>query len=184
MKVKGTAVKTIPEFIQKNHPGKYKAWAANLPEVSRNIFHNGIKASDWYPVDEAIVIPIKIMEEMFYSNNRRGAWESGRYSADVALSGIYKLYVRISSPGHIIERASRVLQAYYEPSDLRIISSGKNFVNLHILKFEKFDEVIDHRLAGWMERALEISGCRNINIDIPKSFSKGDPYTEFRLTWE
>jgi hypothetical protein len=184
MKVKGTAVKTIPDFIEAHHPGKFSSWAGNLPEKSRKIFTEGIKASDWYPVDEAIIAPMKILEEMFYNNTHRGAWESGRFSAEVALSGIYKLYVKMSSPGHIIDRASRVMQAYYEPSELTITSKGTNFVKLRISKFTRYDAVIDHRIAGWMEKALEISGCRGVNIDIPKSISKGDPYTEFSITWE
>jgi hypothetical protein len=184
MKVKGTAVKTIPEFIEANHPGKYKEWAAKLPEKSSEIFNNGIKASDWYPVEDAIIAPMRLMEDMFYNNTRRGAWESGRYSAGNALNGIYKLYVKMSSPGHIIDRAGRILQAYYEPSELNILSKGKNYVKLHITKFPKADEVIDQRFAGWMERALEISGCKNVSIQILKAICKGDPFTEFYITWE
>lgn len=184
MKVKGTAVKTIPDFIETYHPGKFNTWASSLPEQSRKIFNDGIKASDWYPVNDAIIIPMRVLEELFYNNTRRGAWESGRFSAQVALGGIYQLYVKISSPSHIIDRASRVLQAYYDPGELNIVDKGKNYVKLQISKFTKYDEVIDHRLAGWMERALEISGCKNINIDIPNSISKGDPYTEFSITWE
>lgn len=181
MKVKGTAVKTIPEFIQAQHADKFVTWLGQLPEKSRHIFNNGVKASDWYSVEEAIIEPTRIMSEVCYNHPTRGAWECGRYSAEAALKGIYKIYVKFSSPGHIIDRAGRVLQAYYEPSELQVVSKGKDHVKLHITKFPKPSPVIDNRFAGWMEKALEISGCQDIEINIPRSFINGDSYTEFDI---
>jgi hypothetical protein len=184
MKVKGTAVKTIPEFIRHGHEQNYLEWVNNLPPLSKKIFTEGVKASEWYPIDDAIIIPTKAMSQLLYQNETKGAWECGRYSAKAALTGIYKLYVKMSSPNHIIDRAGRVLQAYYDPSELKIVSSGKNHVTLHITKFPKPDKVIDARLAGWMEQALELSGCRNVEVKIPKSLCKGDLYTEFAMKWD
>ena len=184
MRVKGTAVKSIPEFIKAEHGSKYTEWLDSLPMESKKLFINGIKTSDWYSVEHAIIIPTVTMSELLYQSETKGAWECGRYSAKAALTGIYSLYVKMSSPGHIIDRAGRVLQAYYEPSELNIVSKGKNNVTLHITKFPKPHKVIDARLAGWMERALELSGCKNIKINITKSLLKGDAYTEFAINWE
>ena len=154
-----------------------------LPQTTRDMFLNGALASEWYPVEEAIVLPTQIMSELCYGHPTKGAYECGRYSAEISLKGIYKFYVKMSSPKHIIDRASRVLQAYYEPSELKIVSKSSNHVTLHILRFPTKSEVADHRLAGWMEKALEISGCNDIKVNITKSLSKGDRYTEFAITW-
>ncbi len=183
MKVKGTAVKTIPEFIKSEKPDKYKEWLNKLPENSKNIFMEGALTSEWYPIEDAIIAPTRIMSELCYNHPTKGAFECGRFSADIALKGIYKLYVKMSSPGHIIDRAGRVLQAYYDPSELNVISKGKNHVTLHIVKFPNPNDLIEQRLAGWMERALEISGCKDIKINIPKSLAKGHTYSEFAITW-
>lgn len=183
MKVKGTAVKTIPDFIRTEHPEKYKEWIEKLPEKSRELFFNGALASEWYPIQEAIILPTKLMSELCYGHPTKGAYECGRFSAETSLKGIYKFYVKLSTPRHIIDRASRVLQAYYEPSELKIANSGSNHVTVHIVKFPTASEVVDQRLAGWMEKALEISGCNNIDIKIPKSLTKGNLYTEFVITW-
>ena len=90
----------------------------------------------------------------------------------------------MSSPGHIIDRAGRVLQAYYEPSEIKVVGRADKTVTLHLVKFPKPHKVIEYRLAGWMERALEISGCKNIKIEIPKSLTKGDLVSEFKITWD
>ena len=184
MNVKGTAVKTIPEFINACHNEKYPEWYSALPPESKKIFCTGIKASEWYPIHDAIIVPTRLMSKLIYNDSTKGAWECGRYSARIALNGIYKLYVKMSSPGHIIDRAGRVLQAYYDPSELAVVSKGKNHVTINITKFPKPDFVIDARLAGWMEQALELSGCKNVDIKIPRSLSSGHPVTEVVMKWD
>ncbi|MFO8068151.1 MAG: hypothetical protein R6U11_11270 [Bacteroidales bacterium] len=183
MKVKGTAVKTIPEFIKSVNAEKYKEWMSQLPDKSKAIFIEGALSSEWYPIEDAIIQPTKLMSEICYNHPTKGAWECGRYSAEASLKGIYKFYVKMSSPGHIIDRAGRILQAYYDPSELSVVSKGKQHVTLHITKFPKPDDIVEHRLAGWMEKALEISGCKDVNIKIPQSLTKGHRYTEFAITW-
>jgi hypothetical protein len=183
MKVKGTAVKTIPDFIKAHHGQKYNEWLNKLPEKSKDLFWKGISVAEWYNVEDAIIIPTKLMSEVCFSHPTKGALECGRYSAEIALKGIYKLYVKFASPGHIIDRAGRVMQTYYEPSELTVVSRGKNHVTLHLVKFPIPNDVVEVRLVGWMEKALEISGCKDIKVNIPKSLSKGHSYTEFAITW-
>lgn len=184
MQVKGTAVKTIPEFVKAKFPQKYNDWFNLLPEKTKAIFSNGVITSNWYQVEDAIIFPTSQMSQQFYGNERDGAWECGRYSAETALNGIYKIYVKMSSPGHIIDRAGRIVQAYYEPSEVKIAGKTDKSVVLQVTKFPKPHKVIEYRFAGWMEKALEISGCKNVSIELTRSMTKGDFLTEYKITWE
>lgn len=184
MEVKGTAVRTIPEFIKARHPEAYQTWFDNLPDKSKAIFSGLIPAPNWYPVDDAIIVPTSMMSRQLYGGDRDGAWQCGRYSAEMALNGIYKLYVKMSSPGHIIERAGRIVQAYYQPSGIQVVERKPKSVVLHLTKFPKPHKVIDYRFCGWMEKALEISGCHNISTNITRSLTEGDFLTEFKISWD
>jgi len=42
MKVKGTAVKVLPEFIQKSYPDNYRSWLDSLSPKSKEIFYKPI----------------------------------------------------------------------------------------------------------------------------------------------
>jgi len=55
---------------------------------------------------------------------------------------------------------------------------------MHILKFDEPDEAIEYNIGGWIERALEISGVKNVKVEIPKSLAHNDSYTEFNVSWE
>jgi hypothetical protein len=43
--------------------------------------------------------------------------------------------------------------------------------------------VVEQRIAGWIQRALEIHGCRQPAVNITKSLTKGDPCTELDFSW-
>lgn len=184
MEIKGTAVKTIPEFVKENFTSRYVEWIKALSEDSREIA-TGVKTSTWYPMDLGGVALTQKVGELFYAGNiKQCSWELGRYSADVALNGIYKLYVKVSSPGHIISRASRVFSAYYKPSTMQVAEHRAKSVKLIMTAFDQPNVVIEYRIAGWIERALEISGCKDVVVEIPKSLTKGHEHTTFACNWK
>ena len=183
MEVKGTAVESIPLFVKEKFGERYEEWLNSLPPKSREIMTKPILAAIWYPLEEAFIIPTLKICELFYNGDLRGAWEAGRFSADFALRGIYKVFVKIGSPGFIIDRASAIFSNYYRPSKMEVVERGKNRAVLHITEFGKPHIVVEYRIAGWIERALEISGCKDLKITITKSLTRGDKYTEIVGEW-
>lgn len=184
MDIKGTAVMAIRDYVKENYPNQFIAWKEALPEDIKSIYNGMIDATKWYPAEKAAAIPTSEISRMFFNNNvKKGAWESGRYSAEKGLKGIYKFYVKAASPGHLISRASRIFAAYYQPCKLTLIKSDSKSATLHLCHDEKPEEVIEYRIAGWIEKALEISGCKNIFVEITKSLTRGDECTEFSMNW-
>ncbi|MBP1669883.1 MAG: hypothetical protein H6Q21_2249, partial [Bacteroidetes bacterium] len=57
MEIKGSAVKSIPDFIKKEHQEKYNEWLDALPEESRIIFQDAVLPSNWYSLREAGIVP-------------------------------------------------------------------------------------------------------------------------------
>ena len=184
MEIKGTAVKSIPEYVKQKHTSEYANWVKALPEKSQQVL-SSVTAVGWYPIKDAAIIPSEKVSELFFNNDhKKGGWELGRFSADIALHGVYKLYVKFSSPGHIISRASRIFSAYYSPSKMEATDRLSNSVHLVMTEFDMPSEVIEYRIAGWMERALEISGCKGVEVNIIESFTKRDKRTIFKCSWK
>ncbi len=184
MLVKGAAVVSTKSFVEYKYEDELINWLSNLPEASRKIYTQPINESKWYPLNEAFVVPTRVMLKMFYDNDLKGAYELGYYSAEKGLTGIYKMFVRMGSPAFIVSRAAKVFSAYYKDSKIKVLSSTKNSVILMINKFPEYADVVEYRITGWMDKALEISGCKNVNIQMVHSFLKGDSFTEFFITWD
>jgi hypothetical protein len=93
-------------------------------------------------------------------------------------------FVKASSPWFIVQRASRIFSTYYRPCEMVIASTFENGVLLRISDMTESDEVIEYRIAGWIQKALEISGAKKTSITFPKSVTKGDSVTEIDIRWD
>jgi hypothetical protein len=184
MEVKGTAINSIPEFIVKKF-GKegFNQWLSAINETARQVYEKPILAGNWYPLKEIMIEPTKKMCELFYHGDVKGAREGGRYSAELGLKGVYRIFVKFGSPEFLIRRASAIFTSYYQPSEMKVVAQEDKKAVVHITQFFEPSSLVENRIAGWMEKALEISGCKNVKILITQSLAKGAPYTEIIATW-
>lgn len=185
MKIKGTAVKTTPEYVKFKFPSRYDEWLKNLPQESQHIFNEAIFATDWYPLHESVIIPTKKIAEMFFSGNeQKAALDVGKYSADVALKGIYKIFLKISTPQFMLSRATRVFSSYYNPSDIQIVETDSNNAVLQIAKFDIKDRLIVHRIAGWIDGALNIMKYKNVQITVSQNYKNNELIAKLDIRWK
>jgi hypothetical protein len=183
MEIKGSAVKSIPDYIRKFHPEKFNTWMESLPERSKQIFAGGVLPSNWYSLKDAAIVPTEALGKLVFEDAVKGAWQCGRFSAETALTGIYKFFIKAASPFFIIDRAGRIFTTYYQPSAMEVVEKGDDYVVLHITRFEEPSALIEGRIAGWIEKAMEIHGVGFVTVDITKSLTRGDAFTEIVVKW-
>jgi len=183
MQIKGSAVKSIPDFLKKFHPDKYSVWLNALPEESRKIFEAPVLSSNWYTLKDAAIVPTEVLGRMLFEDEVKGAWQCGRFSAESALTGIYKFFIKAASPSYIVDRAGRVFSTYYQPCKMNVAEKGEDWVRLRISDFDEPSKLIEHRIGGWIERAIEIHGVSFVTVNIVKSMNLGDPFTEYLVKW-
>jgi hypothetical protein len=186
MEIKGTGIKTTREFVKTNFPSQYEAWLNSLPEKTKVLYSlSMINMAGWYPLHEAYQIPIDKVVSMFYAGNaKKGGEALGRFSADVALKGIYKLYLLVATPKYLMQRASVVFSTFYNPCEIKISESDSKSVTMQIPLFPEMTISLEYRIAGWCARALELCGCKNVEYRILRSLTKGDALSEIIFTWE
>ena len=183
MQVKGIAVRSTPLFVRQRFANRLQAWLDALPPASRVMMEQRIATGGWYPLAEAFVVPTRAVCDLFFDGRPDGARQIGRFSADYALWGLLRLFVRIGSPHFLIRRAGQVFAAYYRPSQIEVTETGPTSAIVRITRFPQPEELVELRIGGWMERALEISGCSGVQLVIRKSLTRGDPSTEFEAVW-
>ena len=185
MEAKGTIIESLVSYINvKFGKDNYDKWLETLLPEAKEVFSKPILVSDWYPLTKILTEPTQRMCDMFYDGNLKGAWENGRYSAEQRLKGIYKVFVKIGSPHHLISKGSSVMSTHYRPSAFNVVKSSSNSAVARITEFPEISKVIEYRISGWIERALEISGCKNLVLKINTSIADGGAYTEFEAKWD
>lgn len=183
--VKGEALLSLPIFIIKKFGmDKYKRWLNMLTPEAQKIYSNPIAKGDWFPVDMLLERPTQCICDLFYNSSLRGAWECGRYSAEYGLKGIYKVLVKLRSPLILIKKAESILPAYYRPCKLEVVETSPESVTVIVTEFPDIGPVIENRIGGWMERAIEISGCRHVTVVIGHSVINYKKCTEYSISWK
>lgn len=185
MKVKGTALAVVPDFIRERFgPEGLERWLAALEPQAAQAYRDGIQINHWHSLREFYLEPTKTMCQMFFGGDPGAAREIGRFSAEFALKGVYKAFVKLTSVNFFIKRASLLMTTYYQPSKMEVAGLDNNRAVLHMTEFPEPHPLIEARIAGWVERALEIHGCKEVRVEIPRSLCGGAPLTEMVLTWK
>lgn len=182
MEIKGSAVRSTIDFVKKYYPEDYTKWFNSLDKPTQDIFVN-ISVSTWYHID-ILIKPTQKILELFYNDDIKGAYEIGRFSADYGLNGLYKFFIKFGSPSYIISKSANVFGAYYRDAIMTVISKTPNSVVVDISNFTEYHKIIEQRIIGWIEKALELSGCKNLETNIVKSLCSGDNSTELYITWK
>lgn len=184
MEVKGIALKTTRDFVKTNFPGDYSQWLNALPESTRKNFEGVLDVGKWYPLHENYLIPLGKISGMFFNGNEKKCGEAlGYYSADVALKGIYKVFLLMASPNYLMQRASKIITTYYQPSQVEAEKVSQKSALIRITEFSEMDAALEYRFAGWCKRALELSNCSDVSYTMRKSLARREDATEILFEW-
>ncbi len=183
MEVKGIAIKTIQEFVKEKFLNEYNNWIDSLPAESRSIIDSRISLTNWYPLESALIIPTKLIGDMFYKDVQKAAYELGVYSSVQAIKGVYKMLVMVSSPSFIVNRASTIMSGYYRPCTMEITKRSKEMAILSIIDFPKPSVIVDYRILGWIKNTMEFSKFNSPKVEMLKSMGQGDSTTDYLVKW-
>ncbi len=180
MRVKGTAIAVLLIFIKERFGQEgLQTWLGAISPRAKQIYTSNILPSEWYPIEESYLEQTKVLCDLFYQGDPAGAREIGAYSAEYALKGIYKAFVKISSFKFFINRTASILQTYYKPCVAQVVLCEAQRAALQMRQFPKPSLYAEMRIAGWTQRAFEIHGRQNVQVEITKSLARGDAFTEF-----
>lgn len=184
MKVKGIAIAVMPDFVRERFgPEGLDRWMSAMTQESRDILGGHLLVSKWYPALEAYHLPTEVMCRELYQGDLKGAWELGRFSAEYALKGVYKAFVKSPVVAVNIGHAGLMLPTYFQPATIEVNSLEEGRAVLRITGLEGSTHHVESRIGGWMERALEIAGAESAKVEVTRSLAHKDSFIEYVLTW-
>lgn len=136
----------------------------------------------WYPVSvltglmEACAASLPEAPERTY-------WRIGRQSCDDTLTSVYRLMSRFSSPEFILRRAVRLWNDYYDGGDFEVLESLPESGRIRISEAGFPHPSLCHRIGGWIERAVELSGGREVVVEHPVCTFAGGATEEWWARW-
>lgn len=184
LKAKGPLFKGTLKYIKEKYgENKIQEIMTKVPEEVKKLLEGTILDSVFYPasylvsINEAIISPDDPEAKKIYK-------EIGRFSADSAYHGIYKLLFMVSSTKFMVGRAPNVWKTYYSQGILKMVGKEGNCAQIFIYNSEINHKSLCLRIEGFIERMIELTGGKNPKSEHLKCFSKGDDMEEWILNWE
>jgi len=184
MEVKGSVLQSVPKFIEKKfgRPAVRK-WMDGLQPDARSAYSATILPSGWYPAIPLLALPTVRLCDLFYGGNMRGAWESGHFSAEEGLSGLYRAFIAVSTPHFVIKKATTVLPTFYRPVAIELTQLERRECTVKITKFPDPHPALDARIGGWIEQCICMAGAKGVKVEMGRLLTLGHPYSEYHVSW-
>jgi hypothetical protein len=188
--LKGVAARAILEFVKAR---KDEATANSLldrlsPEL-RAPFGKMILPTSFYPMSSFLALQHAGITAVG-GDKRDQLRQLGRFASENALTGVYRIFLKVGSPEFIISKASRMFGNYFQnlPDEtFRVLGSTSKSAHIAMDRFTGGHPDFCRRLDGYFERLVELSGGKNVRLaHILCAFNTSPPgdHCEWKGYWE
>jgi hypothetical protein len=167
-------------------PETLAAAVASSNDACRTVFERPLRMMGWYPY----VAFVGFLHGIEKALGRTGQHSYCRELGDAAgvrdLGSVLRVYRTLSSPERLIRACEKVWPSYYRNAGrMEAVTWAPEDTTLRIYDFPEMDPAHCRLMEGWMVATMRSIGFY-VNNDAfeQKCMSNGDPYHEFRCTWQ
>jgi hypothetical protein len=142
----------------------------------------GILMAAWYPFEYYSQLH-RAIDQVMGKGDLAVLLDVGKYSAELAVHGVTKIFFKLGSPEFILKRASAVWHQHYTSGLMEPIFGEKKTVTLLVKEFEEDSNELLVTVAGWIKRVMELSGGRNVTIDYKKFPEAAGIAYQYNIKW-
>lgn len=181
--VKGSALASRILWVRLNHgEGGLDRLAGTVSDDLRGVLGEGAVMSRWYPFEQFVELN-RVIDEAFGKGDLGLIRTLGRHGADANLTTIYRLFFKIGTVKWIMARAARLWGMHYDAGRLLVRQAPGKEVVLRVDDFDTPHRIHCLSVHGWAERAVELSGGRDVALDELSCRARGDESCTFRISW-
>ncbi|MFB6203781.1 MAG: hypothetical protein ABEK01_04805 [Candidatus Nanohaloarchaea archaeon] len=182
MEVKGVVLKNQKRFVKDRYGEKgWEDLTGELDEESAEVLQETILESSWYPYGHFREMNEKVSEVFDGEDSVR---ELGRYDTEKALSGVYSIWAKFSSPQGLAKRAPEIFNKHYRPIEVEVVENREDRGVLRLYGFPEDDELVEKLISGNLEKGSSMVGAGDPEVEIAASVTSGDEYTEFKVDYD
>ena len=180
--IKGSVLKTRLAFVEEHAgaEGVEQVLTSLGPEDENTL--RGIVSVGWYPfeigkrLDEAIVKALGQGRLEFFER-------LGEVSAEKNLAGPHRSFLAEGDPQRFLRRAPAVYSTYYRTGRREYEQTGEREGVLTTHDAETFSKPDCHTVMGWYRRALEMCGCKGVEVVEEECRATGGDVCRYRVSW-
>ena len=184
-RIKGSVLITrINLLMKQGGTGRLQQVLQRLPPADRKVLEGVIMPIGWYPLELNLRLDMAIAEALSPRDRDKAFVEMGRASAEENLNGPHHVFIRKGDPHFLLSHAPEIYRLYYAVGHRSYEKTGPRGGVLRTVGAESVTEADCLTIIGWYERAIEMSGGRDVRIQHPKCRARGNGHCEYHCAWE
>lgn len=184
-KVKGTLLIARMKFLRGQGEVPVGAVLSLLAPGDREILQGILLPSTWYPGELLARLEATMASVIARGDRARVFTEMGRFAAQANLgpNGVQRPYLREGDPHHLLERVPRMYLSQHTRGRRSYERTGAR--SALILTHDSDEAGGDdcQMVAGWLERAIQLSGGVDASVTETRCRAHGDDACEYRCSW-
>jgi predicted hydrocarbon binding protein len=180
---KGVGFVNVRGFVKESFGAH--AWdelLASLPHADREALGSVVSVG-WYPLDLYARL-IGAVDHRFGTGTLSVIHALGRYEAEKDLNTIHQFFLRMMNPNIVIEQMSKYWSRFHDTGEWQTERIGDYGAIATLSNWGVVDAGLCRELQAYLQRLLELCGCRNVTMDHPQCRTRGRPACEFRARWQ
>jgi uncharacterized protein (TIGR02265 family) len=154
-----------------------------LSATERATLEGTLLATSWYPLELNLRLDDAIADELSTGNRSQVFIEMGRASADQNLKTVHQAFIRQGDPHYLLSNAPRIYRLYYGVGYRTYERAGPSSATLRTFDAESVTATDCMTVVGWHQRAIELSGGKNVAVVEMVCRSRGGAHCEYRCAW-
>ena len=171
-------------FLYEVHgPGAIDRVIADMPIEHQDILDQPLLPTNWITMDASAAF---LNSAAAVLGGDRVIYEMGISGAQKSLSGIYKIFVRVGSPGFIVKRGAGAFKQLFDGGHSEANAERRGDRTHAVWRsygFATHHRLIEVVMHGWMIAALRLSGAQVDRSEITVSLSEELGYFEIEGSW-
>ncbi|WP_370459084.1 TIGR02265 family protein [Aggregicoccus sp. 17bor-14] len=155
-----------------------------LPEADRLALRGMILPIAWYPLEMNLRLDAAIADVLSPEDRARAFKDMGRASAEDNLKGAHHVFLRPGDPHFLLSQAAQIYRFYYAVGHRTYEKTGPQTAVIRTFDAETVTEADCLTIIGWHEKAVEMSGGKNVQITHGKCRASDAPHCEYHISWQ
>jgi hypothetical protein len=180
---KGNALNAAVDFVRTIHPAHWQPTLERLEPASRELLAGIVVAGAWYPFDvfhdltrafcEVIPGGMPVIAR---------AWGARTIDRDFQ-GGIYRAFLRVSSPLFLLRTFGRLWGLYHATGALVVVSEKGNSARLLVHGLHRPATQLMYGVIGSASRLLELAGSQRVRHKVIAGAGTDDRYCEWETSF-
>jgi hypothetical protein len=173
-----SAVAVLATMVSKH---AFAAWVKQLPPATVSLIERPRLSQSWVPLQEVNPLWTQSLTGLF-DGDLQQLFELGRLQLRADMSGIYRVFMRVASPGFVADRASSIYGVYAQHCGaLTVVDRAEGRLDIALTRRPLPSAAIYEYLRGSIAGALELTGVLNLKVEIVSE--PHDNERLYRATW-